>query len=123
MTTKLLPRLIATGALAAALSGICAVTGLATSAHATPVVTQGTGGSIEVTLPYADVHAAAAGVDAAQTLCKSQILPAANALAPYSLRLDTCTQYIHTFSGALAYAKRSVEFTFPSNGQVTARTV
>jgi hypothetical protein len=123
MTTKLLPRLIATAALATALTGISAVSGLVTSAHATPLATQGPDGSIVVTLPYTDVQAATGEMSNAHTLCRDSIVPTVDTISPHALPVTTCTTYTHFFAEHFLSSGKSVQITYSPDGKVSGRTV
>ena len=121
MTTKLLPRLIATAAAAAALTGAGAVTGLVSSAHATtPVVTRASNGGIDVNLTAAQAEEAAVSQAAARPLCEATIVPEATALSS-SLSLLSCMYYDHTYSlimknkGAIA---NGIIINYPTNTSV-----
>lgn len=125
MTTKLLPRLAATGALAAALTGVSAVTGLATPAHAstpvaTAVVTVAANGGIDEHLTYDQVTSAAASQLYARQLCQDTVVPSANAVRAGSLTLTTCTTYTHIFSADLQSRGSAITINYNA-GQVTAR--
>jgi hypothetical protein len=119
MTTKLLPRLIATGALAAALSGVSAVTGLATSAHADPVVTRATGGGVAATLTIADVHAASRGQNVATTMCQTYIIPSADGLASN----PTCGKAVYDAAVAYLGQGAQVRIVFHPDHTITTSAV
>jgi hypothetical protein len=105
MTTKLLPRLIATGALAAGLTAVSALTSLANSAHATAAVTDARAidGSIKVQLNISDLHMASRSQAIASGICTSQIIPVASTmdadLVPYPVCAAVVYQAATTYVG------------------------
>jgi hypothetical protein len=116
MTAKLLPRLVATGALAAGLTAISAVSGLATSAHAAPVVSKGSNGSVNVTLSIVDIHQAAGSQATATAMCSSYIVPSADGVVAQgtcaTAVYNTATSYL--MSGARAYINFRTDGTYTS---------
>ena len=102
MTTKLLPRLIATGALAAGLALGSAATGLATAHASTPpaptVTKGGTNGSIDVTIGIIDLQNLQLQAQASST-CSTVIVPASSGVIGQA----TCTQAV--YNAAKTYAR------------------
>jgi len=96
-TTKLLPRLVATGVLAAGFTVVSALAGLASSAHAAPVVTDGRSidGSLKVTLNITDLHLANRSEASADALCVNTIIPAANVIDASKIHDPVCVQVVH----------------------------
>jgi hypothetical protein len=123
MTTKLLPRLIATGALAAGLALGSAATGLATAAHATtppaPTVTKGgTNGSVNVFIGATDLMNLQLEPQASYT-CSTVIVPASSGVIGQA----TCTQAVYDAAKTYARQHISVNIDFKTDGTYTTAAV
>jgi hypothetical protein len=108
MTTKLLPRLLATGVLAVGLATISTIVGVAGSAHATPVVSdaRSTDGSLKVNLNSVDLHMASHSVAEADALCTSTIIPTAATIDASKIHDPVCAQVVH--QAGVTYVGQSV---------------
>ena len=117
MHTKLLPRLIATGALAAGLSVAGAVSGLA-SAHAVdgsgPVVTKGVNGSIDVDLSITEVQSLRLSANVQYT-CADIIYPDSSG----AVAVPTCTAALTSAADTYWRQHIAVHVNFHKDGTYT----
>ena len=120
-TTKLLPRLLATGVLAAGFTAVSALVGLASSAHAAPVVTDGRSidGSLKVTLNITDLHLANRSEASADALCVNTIIPAANAIDASKIHDPVCAQVVHQAGVTYVGQGVPVEISFYGDHTIT----
>ena len=122
MTTSLLPRLIATGALAAGLS-VGGAVAAASSSHAASPVTVEPDGTVLITLTYAQEQAAAVSQADAVPICSQTIVPAVEAISPGLLPAPICISNTWWWSAKLLPLHTSIVITLTPNGVGTAAPV